>query len=68
MPPAPNLKEATGPIAFNRGTRATAAPAELYHLGADAPESLNLAAEKAEVVKEMAAMLEKIRQSPKTRV
>jgi arylsulfatase A-like enzyme len=67
MPPAPNLKAATGPIAFNRGTRASAAPEELYDLASDPAETRNVAAEKPEVVREMAAALEKIRRSPKSR-
>ncbi len=67
MPAAPNLKEGTGPIAFNRGTRATAAPEELYDLAADATESHNLAGAKTETAREMGAMLAKIRQTPMTR-
>lgn len=68
MPAAPNLKEATGPIAFNRGTRATAAPEELYDLASDPGETRNLAGERAEVAREMAAMLAKIRKATMTRV
>jgi arylsulfatase A-like enzyme len=67
MPPAPNLKEATGPIAFNRGSRAAAAPEELYDLAADPGESRNLAVERAEHARALAAELERIRNSPKTR-
>jgi arylsulfatase A-like enzyme len=67
MPAAPNLKAGAGPIAFNRGTRSTAAPEELYDLASDPSESKNLAGEKPEVAREMAALLERIRQSKRTR-
>lgn len=67
MPPAPNLKQATGPIAFNRGARAAAAPEELYDLAADPGESRNLAVERAGHARALAAELERIRNSPKTR-
>ncbi len=68
MPAAPGLKAATGPIAFNRGSRATAAPEELYDLSSDPGESRNLASEKPDVARAMAEALAQARNSPKTRV
>ncbi len=67
MPAAPNLKAGTGPIAFNRGTRATAAPEELYDLASDPGETKNVAAEKAGVARELAEALGGIRKASKTR-